>query len=318
MRKPTPSPARQGLRDWNDLRYFLALAETGSQAGAAKVLKTNQSTVCRRLRDIEAQFETSLFDRHYRGMRLTPAGQQLVERARQMDAAAQAIDRHIAGFDRAMQGTVRISSTDGIGSYWLVPRLAEFQREYPSITIELQTSNTAADLSRRQADIAIRLFESREARLVTRRVGTMRFAMFSSQGYLATFGTPVQWSDLARHRIVDHTSYARLRAWRELVEGYPGVVFRTDSATAYYHALRDGMGVGLFPTYNRFITPEMVQLAIPIDAALPIWLVSHEDTNRNARVRTVLDYLHRAFDRDRRDWFSEARPALAPGLQPSR
>jgi DNA-binding transcriptional LysR family regulator len=302
MRKPT---ARPGLKDWNDLRYFLALAESGSQAAAAKALKTNQSTVCRRLRDLEEAFDTSLFDRHYRGMRLTPAGMQLMERARQMDAAAQAIDRHIAGFDRAMQGTVRISATDGIGSFWLAPRLVEFQREFPSIMVELVTSNAAADLGRREADIAIRLFESREAKIVTKRVGTMRFAMYSAQSYLSTFGGPTQWAELARHRMVDRSSYDRLRAWRELLDGHTGVVFRTDSATAYYHAVRDGMGIGLFPTYNRIITPELVQLSIAIEASVPIWLVSHEDTNRNARVRTVLDYLYRAFERDRRDWFAD-------------
>jgi DNA-binding transcriptional LysR family regulator len=301
------SIANPGLRDWNDLRYFLALAETGSQAAAAKALKTNQSTVCRRLRDLEEQFDTSLFDRHYRGMRLTPAGMQLMERALQMDAAAQAIDRHIAGFDRMMQGTVRISATDGIASFWLAPRLVEFQREFPSIMVELLASNGAADLSRREADIAIRLFESREAKLVAKRVGTMRFAMYGAQNYLGTFGGPTSMAELARHRMVDHVSYARFPAWRTLMEGHSGVVFRTDSATAYYHAVRDGMGIGLFPTYNRMITPELAQIGIPIDAALPIWLVSHEDTNRNARVRTVLDYLYRAFERDRRDWFSDQR-----------
>lgn len=301
--------AATGLRDWDGLRYFLALADTGSQAAAARVLKTNQSTVCRRLRDLEQQFDTSLFDRHYRGLRLTPAGHQLVEQARQMDAAAAAIDRRIAGFDRAMQGVVRISTTDGIGSYWLTPRLVEFQREYPGITVEMYSSNIPADLSRRQADIAIRLFEPKEAGLVAKRVGTMRFAIFAAQSYVNIFGAPSQWADLARHRMVDHASYARFDAWRQLIETHNGVVFRTDSATAYYHAVRDGMGIGLYPTYNRFITPELVQLAVPIDATLPIWLVSHEHTNRTARVRTVLDYLSRAFARDKRDWFPDAKRA---------
>jgi len=306
---PKSTAVAAGLKDWNDLRYFLALAETGSQAAAARKLQTNQSTVCRRLHDLEQQFATSLFDRHHRGMRLTPAGQQLLEQARQMDAAASAIDRRITGFDRALRGVVRVSATDGIGSFWLTPRLVEFQREYPSITVDLRSSNTAADLSRREADIAVRLFESRsESRLVTKRVGTMRFALFTSQSYLRTFGAPTTLDDLARHRMVDHASYDRFQPWREAISDHGGVVFRTDSATAYYHAVCNGMGIGLFPTYNRMITPELVQLAVPLTASLPIWLVSHEDTNRSARVRAVLDYLYRAFERDRRDWFPDAAP----------
>ena len=301
--------SRGGLRDWNDVRFFLALAETGSQAAAARLLRTNQSTVCRRLRELEEQLDASLFDRHYRGMRLTPVGMQLIEQAREMESAVAQIDRRIAGFDHRMRGVVKISATEGVAAFWLTRHMVDFQRQYPGIVIEMLCDNEQLDLARREADIVIRLAQPKEPWLLARRVGTMRFALFASQGYLSTFGVPSHWGELGRHRLVDHTPYERFETWRALTDNHTGVVYRSNSSAACYQAVINGMGIGMFPTYNRIATPQLVQLDIPIDASRQIWLVSHEDTRDTARIRTVRDYIARCFAQDRRDWFPDVTAA---------
>ena len=293
--------------NWDDVRYFLAVAETGSFSKAAEDLKADQTTVGRRVRELEERMGVKLFDRHRNGMRLTPSGLEIVDEAESMKRAASSIQRRLYSRDSALEGPVRISATEGLAAYWLIPRLVAFQQACANLTFEVVTEDAHSDLANREADIAIRLSRPRDPRLVGRRVGVMRFGLFADEEYLSIFGTPATRSELRDHRCIDLMAYQESRSlaeWHEITAGHPRIVMRTSTSTAYYKAVKSGYGFGLFPRYNRIITPELVPLMIPFEGSLEIWLVSHEETNKAARVREVLNRLSEMFERDRAEWFS--------------
>lgn len=298
-----------GLQDWRDLQFFLAVARFGSFSGAGKHLKTNQSTVSRRIQGLEEKLGTKLFDRHKAGMRLTPTGEIMFRQAADMEASALEIEQKLAGADKELSGTVRISLSEGLAEYWLVPRLVEFQQMHPHIVIELVCKNRVVDLALREADIAIRYVRPREPRLVIKKVGVLRLLLFASQSYLHVFGEPKTYDDLFRHRLVDHTALhlnPAWASWMDLVSRHDAIVLKANSTGAILSAIHKGMGIGLLPAYTMGLIPEFVPLEIDLQCRCDMWLVSHEETNRGARVRAVLDHLSELFERDRSKWFCES------------
>src|SRR5213082_1127312 len=150
--------------DWSsdvcssDLRFFLAVAKTGSFSAAATQLDTKQTTVGRRIQALERRLGAKLFDRHRHGMEVTPAARGVMVQAESMLANATSIERHLAGLDREMAGVVRIASTEGIAAHWLVPRLNQLRRTHPDIVVQVIAGDQVLDLATRQADLAIRFF----------------------------------------------------------------------------------------------------------------------------------------------------------------
>ncbi len=294
------------LRDWGDLRYFLAVYETGSYTKACALLRSDQSTVGRRIAAMEQRLGAKLFDRHGRGMRPTPAARGIAECAAPIRSAVQTIERRFGGIDGELSGLVKIAATEGLAAIWLTPRLAEFQRGNPGILIEVQTGNDQADLSRREADIAIRLTRPTEPQQVAQLVGKMRFGLFTVPAYEAIYGLPKSIDELFNHRIVDHSALATplLQTWHNIVSRHEHVMYRTNSSNGYQWAVQTGYGIGLFPTYTPKMFPDMIRVPIELDMELPVWLVSHEETNTIARTRIVLNYIRNLFDKDRAEWFS--------------
>ncbi len=297
---------RNDVRDWDDVRYFLAVYEAGSFTKAAGILKSDQSTVGRRVQALEHRLGAKLFDRHGRGMRPTPAARGLAEYARTMREAVDAIGRRFGGIDGELTGIVRISVTEGLATGWLTPRLAGLQLSHPGILIEIVIGNELADLSTREADIAIRLVRPTDPKLVAQNVGRMRFGFFTVESYIAIFGIPTTIEQLYNHRLIDHTGLVgtTFDPWREIVARHDAVMYRTNSSASYQWAILAGFGIGLFPTYTPKLFPELIRVPIEIDIENEIWLVSHEETNHVARTRVVLDYVRDLFKKDAVEWFS--------------
>lgn len=298
---------RNSLECWDDIQYVLAVARTGSFFAAGERLRTNQSTVSRRVQRLEKRLGAKLFDRYSHGMRLTPAGTGLVEKARNMEAAANEIERHLAGVDQKMVGPVRIAVPDGISTHWLTPTLLEFQTKHPQLCIELIAGTAAIDFLSREADIAIRLNEPKDERWVASRVGHVRFSLFADRKYLDRFGKPETIDDLRTHRLVDHITYSAisgLQAWQAYMANHPQIVFRPNTSSAFLVAVRTGYGIGLFPDFYCFVAPDLVKLDLEVDAHAPLWLLSHTEIHSNARVKAVFNFLVKRFRQDRRMWFS--------------
>jgi DNA-binding transcriptional LysR family regulator len=303
---PRKSKVPNILGDWDDVRFFLAVAKTGSFSAAATQLNTKQTTVGRRIQALERRLGAKLFDRHRHGMEVTPAARGVLVQAESMLSNATSIERHLAGLDREMAGIVRIAATEGIAANWLVGRLGQLRSAHPDIVVQVIASDQVLDLATRQADLAIRFFRPTSNQLVAARVGQVNFSIFASPSYVDRYGLPQKVDDLREHHIVDHTTLHNLTAmkpWSEIVERSTSVVLRTNSSYAAVEAVKVGYGISVFPDY---VAKSANLLAAPIDLKIvrDIWLVSHEETNKGARIRTVIDYVREQFRQDEREWFS--------------
>jgi len=287
--------------DWDDVRVALATHRRGSHGGAARLLGVDRTTVGRRIAALEASLGTQLFDRTPTGLTPTEAGLALLARAERAEAEILAAEREIGGADARVSGTVRVTAGDGIVHYVVVPALAELRRAHPGITIELRADTRSLDLSRREADVAIRLARPTEPALVARRFGATRFGLYASHAYLERRGTPRTAADLAGHDLVgfdaslDHLPQVR---WLRTTIPAPRWAVRATTTTAQALACADGAGIALLGT---FVAPCDQRLVAVLPSLKPpardAWLVVHEDMKKSARVVAVLEWLLRTKDR---------------------
>jgi DNA-binding transcriptional LysR family regulator len=256
------------------------------------------------VRALEERIGAKLIDRRLQGMSLTAAGQSAVEHIEAMEHAADRLERTLLGTDQRLSGPVCITTTEGLGSYWLTPRLGECRDQYPDIQIEVATSNDVLDLGAREADISIRYARPVDPNLVGVEVGLLRFELVCAREYAARHGIPNSLEDLCRHNLVDHEPYKTIPMWRSFLDTGPRVVYQSNSTVAFLQAIRSGIGIGLVPRFTRRHASDLVALDLSVDCSLPVWLVSHVETNKAARTRVMWASLKGLFRRDRVEWFS--------------
>lgn len=282
--------------NWDDLRYFLAVAGEGSLSGAARALRVNPATVSRHVDALEERFAVRLFDRRQDGYGLTPAGEKLLARARGIEAEMFALGRAFDAEDRGLAGTVTVTSTESLTVPFLIRNLPLLQQRHPGIRLHLVNEYRMLNLSRREADVAIRLARPEQGDLTIRKIGVMGFGLYASTGYIAAHGVPASAADLRQHRVVDwldgfpeNDTVLWLR--RQIGDSVP--VFSTNPASARLAAARMGIGIALVPCMVAEGVTGMVRV-LP-DEAIPgvdLWLLVHRDLVRIARVRAVLDFIH--------------------------
>lgn len=282
------------MLDWTSLRDFLAVAEAGSLSAAAKGLRVSQPTVSRRIAALEGDLDARLFNRTARGLELTEAGEKILSHARRMNQEAQAVARAATGIDSGLEGTVRFSMTEGIGVEWLTGELAEFRRAYPGIRIEVLIDNAAANLLRREADIAVRLFRPEQANLIARKVGLHAIGLFAAKDYLAKRGTPARIEDLAAHDFIGFDeAYLQMSQARWLAKHVPAdrVIYSSNSLLGQLAATRAGLGIGAHSCLIGNRDASLSRVLPEIEAARQeVWLVTHSDLRRSARIRAAFDY----------------------------
>lgn len=289
--------------DWDDLRYFLAVAETGSLSAAARQLGSHQPTVGRRIQTLEEHLGARLFKRHARGFSLNQTGQSVIDAVRAMAESATTVERRVTGRDARLTGRVRISAVDAIATLWLTPVLAKLQALHPGIEIVLTPASHSADLTRLEADIAIRLFRPTDGQLVARRVAALAFGLFAAPAYLEQHGTPEREKDLARHALIDfddRLSHLPESQWLSRASDGRPPVFRSESTLTRAAAAAAGIGISVLSLYG--VAGQLGLLRILPKAKIPkrdIWLVTHADLKQSARMRATLDFLAESFRRDR-------------------
>src|SRR5215472_11450710 len=207
VKRGVPQEERQkvalsGLTDWDAARIFLEVTRCGSFRSAAERLGLSINAVRRRIDDFERQTGATLFTRDVHGARLTDEGAMVVSAVERMEAASFDLLRASDSVSNTLSGEVRVAVTEGLGTFWLAPRLVEFQQFFPNILIDLHCSMRSADVSRHEADIAIHL--SRPAALDVKlvRLGRMHLMLFAAQKYLDAYGIPASAGDLINHRLV--------------------------------------------------------------------------------------------------------------------
>lgn len=284
------------MLDWNDLRYFLAIARGGTLARAARLLRINATTVSRRLAALEDEVQARLFDRTPDGYVLTPAGRDLLPRAERMEGEAMGLDRDIVGADQRAAGSVRLTATEMLATRFIMPHLPRFHELHPEITLELECTTRVVSLARREADIALRLARPHEDNVVSRRLASVPLSLYAAPSYLERRGVPPDPEvSLAGHCAIlfaDSRSFATENEWLTARLDGARVVLRSDSVSSIYSATLAGLGIALLP---RAVAGHDAALARVRTASSPsprvIWQAVHVDLHRSARVRAVLDFL---------------------------
>lgn len=289
--------------EWGLYRYFLAVANTGSLTGAARQLGVSQPTVGRQIQALEEVIGARLFDRANSGYVLTGPGQSIVELAEAIEEQAIAIERRIAGEDRRLDGRVRISAAEGIATNWLAPTLPALKQRFPNIEIELLVGLAALDVTRREADIVLRIGSPGCDSLVGRRMGAVHFGLFAADTYLAERGVPKTSACLADHVVIDScggiANLAQVRRLRDLAASTPRSMC-CDNLVTQFAAMRAGLGILAVPLYMAHgVSGVRRLLADEFDVALDLWLLVHRDLRPVARIGVVFEFLVEALRRDR-------------------
>lgn len=286
MKEPARSLA------WDDVRLIDAVATTRNLPAAAARLGIDHSTVFRRLKAIEALIGTPLFERHRTGYTPTPAGEEMAALAARVDEDITAVTRRLIGQTPAPTGEVRLATSDSLLTDLLMPMLAAFRRLHPAIRLDLVTGNAALNLSRRDADVAVRATDAPPDTLVGRRAARIAWALYGSV-MAAPVADPTAEADwvclgenLAGLKVVRH---AQAMVPAERLAG------RFDTVLGLAHAVASGMGVGHLPCFVGDAWPGLTRLAQPDPAhASDLWLLTHPDLRRTPRIRVLLDYLSEA------------------------
>lgn len=280
--------------NWDGLRFFIAAAESGSLTAAAKMLGSNQPTVGRYIDTLENDLGVRLFQRSVKGLTLTEEGCQLLEHCREVQALVVRITRTTGG-EEEISGTVRVALPEGLCLEVLSPLLPQFYLAYPNIKLILNASSNSANLTRGEADIAIRLFRPKEGNLVVRRLGDMGMGLYASPAYTDSFGIPSTVEELTQHRVITYgDQLSSLPENRWLVEHTrPALqVMCSDSTSTRLKATLAGVGISVQPHLFAATNPQLVPVLE--DTSLPgheMWLVYHEDLRQIARIRAVVDFL---------------------------
>ena len=274
--------------NWNDLRVFVAIAEEGTLAAAARRLGNNHSTVFRRLEALESSLEARLFDRLPTGYSLTPAGERVLELARPAADAVDAIQRDVAGRDLALSGPVRVTTAPNLARTIVPGAIAALRHEHPGIVVEISVGDSDYDLSRREADLALRATTAPPEHLIGQRVAAVDWWVCGAGDAAALPANP---DELARYDLIGaDAALARLDALRWLEHGRrDNVVARASDLSTMAALARAGVGLAVLPA-DQPETGLTRAFRVPgLTGAL--WLLTHPDLRGVRRIRVVWDAL---------------------------
>ena len=292
--------------NWNDLRYILAAARTGTLVAAARQLGVNETTVARRIAEAERRLGARLFDRAQGGVTPTEAGSIVIAGAEQVELQIQTVEGAVSGADREAAGTTRVTSVPVLVNRILTPALPVLLNAHPLLHVELIAEPRDLSLTKRQADVALRLARPRgEPRAVARRIGQLDYAVYkaarSDQGKLAWITYDEAMADLPQGRWIAERA---ARGGEEISR------VTVNDAEALIQAVRAGLGMSLLPRLIADRDPELGCLSdSPAELSRELWLMVHPDLRDLTRIRVVMDWLVSVFD-------NAASPTRHPGLEP--
>jgi DNA-binding transcriptional LysR family regulator len=285
-----------GMFDWNDLRYFLAVARTGSTLGASKNMRVSQATVSRRITVLEEAVGTALFIRRPTGYTLTPRGEAMLPVAETVEASVAAFTDGIAAEARRLNGTVRLTMVEVSANEWIIPALPKLRARHPDIKLEILASDNYLDLVRGEADIAIRFGSKPEQEsLIVRHLLDLQETVYATPEIANRYGYLSCLTDLKNYPVIavgTPQGLAYMQDW--LAESAPDakITHHASSLPALVASAKAGLGVAVLPCVMGDQTPELVRLIPPIpELATPCWLVTSESARRQPHIRAVMDFI---------------------------
>lgn len=293
----TMADKKRTVLDWDDIRYFVALARRGTLSATARALRVNHATVARRIASLETLLGRGLFERRADGYALTGFGSAVFDEASAMDRAALAVLQRL---DRAaeLNGLVRITAGRALAEGFLIERLGKLHERYPHIELELIGEARVMSLARREADVALRFGSPKDSELIARRLARVAFGLYASPGWrdkLKSGATPTFIG------FDEESDFIAEAAWLAREFATARVSFRANTTTAQAAAARAGYGLALLPRYVAAGDPRLVRVSLgerPFER--DVWLLIRRDLAKVPRVRAVADYLVEVFRRERR------------------
>lgn len=282
--------------DWNRARAFLVTAEEGSLSAAARALGMSQPTLGRQVDALEAELGVVLFERAGRGLELTPSGLELLDHVRAMGEAAGRLSLGASGRAQGIDGTIAITASEIDSAFLLPPIIGKLRRLAPGLKVDVIARNSAADLRRREADIAIRNFRPDQPELIARKVGDMTARLYAADSYLARFGRPLTGQSALEADFISLWSpdaYLAGLTGAGLSLSASNLTVLADSHLVHWELTRAGTGIGMVPEFLGDNTPGVSRVLEgeyrPF--VFPVWLTTHRELNTARRVRLVFDLL---------------------------
>ena len=282
------------MSNWDDLKVFLVLAREGSARAAAEKLNIHHSTVSRRIESLETEYGVRLFDRLPSGYAITAEGHELVEEAVKIEDQINSIERQLLGKDARLTGEIRVTLPDGFANNLLMPDIVAFMEQYPGIEVTLVASCDVFDLTRREADIAIRITENPPEHLVGHKVVRYACATYASVNYLKTHD-PLRYPKEARW--IGWGDCETYPDWVKKSE-FPNVPVRGEMCNALLQvsAAKAGLGIARIPCFLGDVEPELRR--VPPGKATPchdVWLLTHRDLKNTKRIQVFMQWIGNAF-----------------------
>lgn len=279
--------------DWNDLRHLLAVARHGSTIAAGHALDLSQSTVHRRLVELESRIGRQLVTRHSTGYRLTEFGEELFSYAERVEAAVKNLEKHVADAARDQAGTIRLTCPEPIVPR-MMPFIDRFHARHPKLRVEFVTSDRYLDLLKGEADVAFRSGDT-DDELIGRKIADSIWAVYASRSYIESHGKPDRVEDLARHPLVtfdDTMAKHRVVQWLKATAPDARISARNNSVLGLVYAVKSGLGLGPLPTAIADAEPELVRVLGPMHELARSWrLLTHPDLRKTPRVSAFFDFV---------------------------
>ena len=288
---------------WDDIRFFLAVARTGSLSGAARALGVGHVTVGRRIAPLEKRLGVTLLNHTPDGFIATSAGETILQQCAAMESAALNLERIVAGRDALVTGSVRITTTEGLAYQLVAPAIATLRDTHPELRIDLIAGVRSLDIARREADLAVRFARPSASDLVCRKLGEVAFSLYASKRYLARKGVPKQGRGLAGFDLITFTGAPAAMSPFFMGESLDGarIALRCDNPLIQLRAAATKGGIAEAACFLGDATPDLVRVwPDKVPARRAVWLIMHRDMRRAARIRAVVGVMIEAFRRQRR------------------
>lgn len=286
---------------------MLQVAHAGSFRGAMKKNSVGYRRLKQRIDGLESRLGFTLFHRTGDGIVLTPEGKIVIEQAQQFSDIAVSLLRLGKGLSPRQEGVVVVTATEGLGTFWVAPRLREFSRIHPNLTVRLHPTMTVADMSRYDVDVALQVLAPVRPEIKRTRIATLHMVLTAAPAYIERYGMPRTVDELNAHRFVFHTNPQF--SDKTIVENALGrkldhdqfIVMRNSSA--HYMTVEHGEGIGFIPSYGFAVGAKTLPLDLPLSHSFDVWLCFHKESRSIPRVSAAIDWLIAIFDPRLYPWF---------------
>lgn len=303
-------PKARSAPHWGTVRIALEIARSGGFQTAAQELGLSLNILRSRVRKLETDLGLTLFVSKGSRLLVTPEGEKIFAVAAKMEAASFELFQLREQGNNEVSGNVRLGITEGLGTFWIAPSLAEFQRAHPNLLVDVICAPKSSQVQGIEADVAIQLERPTARDMSAIKVGRLHFLPYAVAHYLETFGEPKAPADLVNHRILmqtgDYLEWQQL--WKRHFGGIPisgWVTQRTDVGSVHYWSIANGGGIGMLPTYAQCINSQLVPLALDMYVAMDIWLSYRSDSSQIPRISLLIDWITQAFSPAQFPWFRD-------------